>query len=190
MLNEKRGLSARLHRALDFALGVTLCSGFALVVQLFALAQAQLNLDARVLKVQRQRNQRISLLLGLAEQRHDFLFVHQQLALAQRVFVEDVSHLIRADVHALDKDFAVAEDAVRILQAYRALTNRLDLCAEQLNAAFISLLNEIIVSGFFVGGYLLCAFFLYSHGSDHPFVSVFFIISFYVRKVKNICLKY
>ena len=80
-------------------------------------------------------------------------------------------------MHALDENFPIAEDAVGILQADCALPDGLDLRAGQLDAALICLLDKIVVSGFFIGGNLLCALLVNSHDSDHPFISVSYIIT-------------
>ena len=50
-----------LHSPVDGALGVTLGGVGALVVELFALAQAQLHFDAAMLEVERKRHKSVAL---------------------------------------------------------------------------------------------------------------------------------
>ena len=60
----------------------------------FALAQAQLQLDAPLFKVKRERHQRVALQLDLLPQTADLRLVCQQTPRTARVLVEDVALLI------------------------------------------------------------------------------------------------
>lgn len=59
---------ALLHSAFDLAACVALCHIVALVVELLALAEPDLHLDAGVLEIHGHRNKRVAALLHLTEQ--------------------------------------------------------------------------------------------------------------------------
>ena len=139
-----------LHGALHVALGGAFCHVLALVVELFALAETDLHLDAAVLEIQADGDQRIAGLLDDAVETSDLLFVHEQLAHAHRVAVEDVALLIGRDVHAVDKDFALVDRAPAVLEVDPALTDGFDLGAEQLDACLVALFDKIVVPRLFV----------------------------------------
>ena len=83
-----------LHGALDLPLGIPLCGGCALIVQFFALAQANLHLDPAALEIDGQGDQGIAVLLDLAVETHDLPLVHQQSSGTLLVPVEDVAVVI------------------------------------------------------------------------------------------------
>ena len=67
-----------LHSPVDRALGVALGGVGTLVVELFALAQAQLHFDAAMLEVERKRHKGVTLQLALLMQPPDLILVGQQ----------------------------------------------------------------------------------------------------------------
>ena len=130
-------------------------------MELFALAQAQLQLDPAALEVQRQGNEAVAVPLDIAEQLQDLPLVHQQLPLAQRVPVKDVSLFIGGNMHPDHKQLAVLDGAVAVLQVDRTGAKAFDLGARQGQAAFIGFLHEIVVPGLAVDGDDLAVGFLF-----------------------------
>ena len=141
------------HTTLDHTVCVALGGVIALVVQLFTAAKTDLDLDVRSAEIQRQRDQRKSLLRNKAVQLHDLTLVHEQLFVAQRILVKDIPLLIRADVHALDKDLTVLDVTVRILQIHSAIANALDLCTVQSDTCLVFLVHKVFVPRLFILGY-------------------------------------
>ena len=84
---------------LDGALHVALCGAFchilAFIIELFALAQTYLKLNAAVLEVQADRNERVARLLDNAVKTVDLLFVHQQSAHPNGIAVKNIALLVR-----------------------------------------------------------------------------------------------
>jgi hypothetical protein len=91
--------------------------------------------------------------------------MHQQLALASRLFIEDIALFIGAYVHTDDEKLAVLDRAVAILEIYRALTDAFDLCTEKSDARFVFFVYEIVVICFFILRYDFSSLlFVISHG--------------------------
>jgi len=157
---------AVLHGTIHTALGIPLGGGISLVVQLFALGQGQLNLDPAVLKVERQRYQGVAVPLDVAVEPHDLPLVHEQLALPQRIAVEEVALLVGADVQPDDEKLAVFDGAIAVLHVHRAGAETLDLGARQGDAGLEGLDDVVIVPGLAVLGDLLGSFL--KHGSTPP----------------------
>ena len=139
-----------LERPFDVALCRAFCHILALIVELLALAKTDLKLNAAVLEIQADRNQRVARLLYDAEKAVDFLFVHKEPAHAHRVAVKDISLLVWRDVHSVDEDLALDNGTPAVLKVHSALTDRLYLGAEQLDARLIAFLNKIIVVRLFI----------------------------------------
>ena len=133
------------HRAVDLTARVLVCGVLPLVIQLFALAEGDLDLHAGILQIDGNRNNRVAVELDLLEQAHDLALMHQQAARAHRVFVEDVALLIGADVHLTQPELTVLDLTPCVLEVQRAETNGLDLRAEQLDAGLEAFLNKIFV---------------------------------------------
>ena len=129
-------------------------------MQLFALAQADLDLDARVFEIDRERDQRVPVLLGLAEQVADLALVHQQLAHAQRVLIKDVALFVGGNMHPAHEKLAILESAVGILEIDLPLADGFHLGARKLDARLVFILHKVVMPCFFVGRDLLCAFFV------------------------------
>ena len=87
--------------ALNIALSITRGHIGSLVVELFALAQTDLHLHPRTLKVHGKRNERITDGFGKAKKPHDLALVHEQTAHPHGIAVKDVALLIRADMAAV-----------------------------------------------------------------------------------------
>ena len=133
-------------------------------MQLFAFAQTDFNLHARAFEINRQRNDRIAVLLGLAEQVDDLALVHEQLTHAQRVLIEDIAFFVRRNVHAAHENLTVLERTVGILEIDLSQTDGLYLGTRKLDARFILFLDKVVMPCLFVGRNLLCALFVNSHG--------------------------
>lgn len=84
---------------------VFFCNILSLIKQFFTFCQTDFYLYQAVAEVNLQRYQSIALLCNLPFQFADFIFVKQQLLYSQRVFIENISFLIWADVHSIDKHF-------------------------------------------------------------------------------------
>ena len=79
------------QRAVDLTARVLIGGVLPLVIELFALAQADFHLDAAMLEVERKGNESIALQLALLVQAPDLGLVGQQTPHPQRVLIEDVS---------------------------------------------------------------------------------------------------
>ena len=131
--------------SVDLSVGLFFREGVSLIVQLLSSAKSDLDLDVLSRKVKREGNESISLLCHQTAKLHDLLFVHQKLSIPQRLSVENVALLIRADVHSHHKELSVLDGAIGILQVDRALTNAFDLGAEQGDPRLVFFVHEIIV---------------------------------------------
>lgn len=76
--------------------------------------------------------------------------MQQQPPRTHGVFIVDIAFFIRADVHLTDPYLAVLDGAPRIFEVQRALTERLDLRAEQLNSGLEAFFYKVFVKGFVV----------------------------------------
>src|SRR5512145_1055309 len=117
----KRGLSAvsgllllAAHGALDVAPGLPLRDVVPLVVEFLSPAEADLELDARALEVELQRDEGQSPLLRLPEQVVDLLPLEEKLAGAQRIDFAQVAVRVRRDVHVLDEGLAPLDHPVGV----------------------------------------------------------------------------
>ena len=125
---------------------VSLCrSSITLVMQLFSLRKTDLQFHAGILQVNGKLYKGVSVLLDLRIQFVDLPAMHQQPPGPERILIEDIALLIRRDMHTVDKHLAVFKVAEGILQIDLSLTNGLDLGADEFDAGFVTLLNEIIM---------------------------------------------
>jgi len=139
------------QRPLDIALCVPLGGGFALVVQLFPFAEADQHFGVAVAYIHLQRHKRKAFLLGQAEQLMNLHLMQQQLARSRRVRrVVAVAFFVRADVHIVQENLAVADGCERIVQVCAAAPERLDLGTGQHDPRFVRVLDEVVVGRFFV----------------------------------------
>src|SRR5579859_274464 len=72
--------------------------GFPLIPELFTLGECKFYFHSTIFEVHARRNQRQTLLLGLADQLTDLFFVHQQLPGPERGVIVDVAMLVFADM--------------------------------------------------------------------------------------------
>ena len=127
-------------------------------MELFAPAEPQLQLHPGALEIKAQGDQAVAVALHIAEELQDLPPVHQQLALAHGVPVEDIALLIGGDVHPVDEKLAAVNRAIAVLQIDGPGPQAFDLGARQGDAAFIGLLHEIVVPRLAVDGDLLDLF--------------------------------
>src|SRR5699024_1267948 len=117
-----------------------------------------------------QGNDGIALLHDAGVELADLRLVQEELLGPQGILVEDVSVVVRADVHALDKGLAVADLDVAVLEVALARADGLDLRAKELDARLQLILYEVIVPRLAVLRALLDAF---RHGKSPPLREVF-----------------
>src|SRR6516165_107397 len=113
-------------------LGVAGLEQVALVVEATALGQGELHLCLPVPEVERHRDQRQRLLLGLADELVDLGPVQQQLAFAVGVVGPEAGgELPRRDVHLEEPDLAVVDPRVGLVELGLAAAEGLDLRSQQ-----------------------------------------------------------
>lgn len=134
----------------------------ALVVQLLAAADAEIDLDAPVLEEHLQRHERQSLRLGLQLEVEDLLRVHEQLALALRLVVEPVAEAVARDVRPQEPELALQHGAVGPGERDLPLPARLHLGSRKDDTALDRLEYGIVVPGLSVLG---------EDGIELPFLS-------------------
>ena len=141
-----------------FPLHILLPDILALVIELLAPCQTDLDLDPAVLEIDLQGHQGIALGLDLAGQLEDLSLVQEQAAFAQGLTVEDIALFIRADVHAFNESFSMIDGYISFLDTALAHADRFDLCSEKLDPAFVFFFYKVIVVGLLVVGYQLHRF--------------------------------
>ena len=152
--------------AVDLALRVALRGCLALVVVLLALAHAQLDLHARVLEIDRERDEGVAVLLDERMELVDLTLVQQQPLGAVGVVVEDVALVVGRDVHGVDHGLAVFHNAVAVLEVERSRADGLDLRPLQLDTGLETVLHKVVVIGLAVLRRDLDSLFL--HGTVPP----------------------
>ena len=88
-----------------------------------AAGQREFNFHSAILEIQTGGDEGQALLLGLADELANLLFMDQQLAGAQGRVVEDVAVIIRADVAVEQPEFAVLEQSVGVFEVRLSGTN-------------------------------------------------------------------
>ena len=104
-----------LQSSFNVARGFSLCVVISFIIQFFALAQAKLDLHPTVLKIKRQRNKRHALLHNSCVELDYLALMHEQSSRAHRVFIKNVALFIRAYMQRSDKQLAVFDRAVAVL---------------------------------------------------------------------------
>ena len=123
--------------ALYRALSVSFSGSLALIVQLFTLAQPDLQLCPAVFYIQLKRNDTQTLLLILLKQLSDLFFMQQEPFFTHRVSVKYIPLLVWRNMHSNGKHLAIVHTAKRILQIHPALTDGLDFRPVQRYACLI-----------------------------------------------------
>ena len=143
-------VGAVLEAALDFTVRFRLGDGIPLIVQLFASAKSDLNLEPGAFEIDLERNQGITLLGDEALELHDLLFVHEQAAVAKGLAVENIAVLVGADVDTDGVELTVLNRAVGILEVDATAADALDLGSVELDPCLVLLVDEVVVICFFV----------------------------------------
>ena len=81
--------------------------------------------------------------------------MHEELPCTERVFVEDITFFIRADVHVVDIYFAVLNANERLLHATLTHTDGLHFRTDERNAGFVFFFDKILVICLFIVRYQL-----------------------------------
>ena len=123
---------------------------FPLVVELFTTGEADLHFHQAAFEIDFQRHQGEAFFFDFSHQFVDLIAVHEKFFHAQRVFVEDVSFLIGADMHAVDEDFAVFNPDEGFLDAAFSHTKGFHLRTVKGNAGLKGIFNKEVMIGFFV----------------------------------------
>ena len=105
--------------------------------------QTQQQLYAAVgIKVELQRNQRITTVAKFAVKKVDLLAVQQQTTAAIRVTIPHATMAIRVDMQSDEPALAATNQRKSVSDLAGALANRLDLGATQLNTALKRLIDK------------------------------------------------
>ena len=155
------------HNSVYIALGLAVSLAVALVVQLFALAQAKFDLDAAVLEIQRKRDERNAVLHDAGVELEYLALMHEQAARPDGVAVENIALLIRRDVHTADEKLTILHGAERILEIDVPRADRLDLRSGKLYPGLKALKHKVFMKSLAVAGYFLYALLL-RHAAHSP----------------------
>ena len=139
-------------RSLDLATGFAGLDAFAPVVLFLAFRERQLDLrPALFRKINPQRDEGEPFLLRLPDQLVDFLPMQQQLAGAQGIVIHDIAVAVRADVTMVEKDLAVIDGGVAVLEIHPAIAQRLHFSPAKHHTRLQPLFNEVVVVGLPIG---------------------------------------
>src|SRR5262245_25807423 len=139
--------AASLHRGACLAVDLAAADGLALVVRLFAFHQRKGDLDAALLHVHPQWNQRQSLLHHAASQFLDLVAVEEELAVAPFLVMGIAGVAVGTDVHVQQPDFALVNPCVAVPQVDRTFANRFHFSSEQDDTRFPGVEDVIVVEG-------------------------------------------
>src|SRR5687768_3554302 len=137
---------------LDLAAGVALGHVVPLVVGLLALREREGGLDAAVLEVQVERDEREPALLDLPDQLVDLAAVHEDLALAPRGVVGPGALRVLGDVHVLQPDLAVVDRGEAVDQRGATGPQALHLGAGERQAHLVGVEDRVVVPRLLVLG--------------------------------------
>src|SRR3954468_16925223 len=140
------------ERALHLALELALLDRLALVADVLAPGQRDLDLRAWALEVQARRHQRQALLLGLADQPLDLALVHEQLARALGLMVLARRRPVGRDVDVVQPHLAVLDRGVAVLELRLAAAEGLDLGAREHEAGLPLVHQVVAVARLAIGG--------------------------------------
>src|SRR5215831_6329449 len=145
-------LRSSLDRSFDFPACLTGLDRLSTVVLPLAPRETDFDLGMSALgEVYAERNQRKSLLLGLADQFVDFFPMQQQLSGPGRIMVHNIPVAIGTDVALMQKEFALADGGVTVLQVHASFPEGLHFRPLEHDAGFKLLFDEIIVVGLPIG---------------------------------------
>lgn len=145
------------HNSVNFTPGLALGIAFTLVMQFFALAQAQFYLHPAVFKIQRERNECNAILHYLRLKFHDLPLVHQKSARANRIPVKDISMFVRADMHSPHKQFSILNRTEAILQIDLAGPDRFHFGSCELDPSLKAFQDKVFMKSLTIIGYFFDA---------------------------------
>src|SRR5215472_15574428 len=132
-----RSRSAAAGDAFDFPADFALFDRFALVMQLFSTAEAELHLCEPALEIDAQRDERQALLLKRAGQALDLARVEQQLSVARRLVLgKEGATLVGRDAHVDQPRLTIAEPDKTVAQSTTVRPQALHLGAGEHETRF------------------------------------------------------
>lgn len=134
-----------LYSALNIPLCCLCCHVITLVVELFTLAKPYLDFHHRTLEIYRYWYKRKPLLLDLAQKVHYLLFVEQKLPDPHGVAIENVTVVVRRNVHTLYPKLAVVYRTPAIFQVNAAAAYGFDFRAYKLNSRLVAVEDKIFM---------------------------------------------
>src|SRR5262245_17590117 len=138
--------TAGLQQLVLVAFPVALFLGGALVDLALAVGEAELHFrDAAVVEIDRERNERHALALGLAVQLLDLAALQQELPRAPRLVVEAVGGFVFREIGVVEPDLAVLLDREGLVDADAPQAQRLHLGAGQHHAGIERVLDEEVM---------------------------------------------
>lgn len=155
-----------LHSALDLSVCRFLCHILALVIELFASAKTDSDLDVRALEIEGKGNEGISLSRYETRKLHDLALMHEELSRAKGVSVENISLLVGADMYTEGKELTLVDLAIGILEIYRTAPQRFYLGSIERDPRLVYLVYKIIVPCLSVFGNGFRAFFSIAHNNS------------------------
>jgi len=132
------------EQAAFLALPVATLLGFALVVQLFAARESQLELGApAVVEVDAQGNERHAFALDRADQLVRFALMQEQFSRAARLMVQAIGLKVFGDIGVDEKDLAILLAGVGFGDVRLSLPQRFHLRAAKRNPGLEGVLDEV-----------------------------------------------
>ena len=136
----------------DGSLGITVSDIMPFVIEFFASTKPDLQLDARPLEIQLQRNDRKTPLLDSYMQIVDLFSIKEKLPYAKGVYDPLVAVGIWRYVHVFNEYFFIAEGGETVGDVDPSLPYRLDLVSMEHYSAFEGFEDLIFVPGAAVRG--------------------------------------
>ena len=130
-----------------------------LIVKLLSFGQSNLHFYKTSFEVYFHWNNRVSFLRDLTDHLLNLFLVHQKLAPPERIFVENISLFIWADMHTIEDHLPIFNMDKGFLDAALAHAHGLYFGSSKSDTGFKSLFEKIIVIDFFIVGYLLLRLF-------------------------------
>ena len=124
-----------------------------LIVKLLSFGQSNLHFYKTSFEVYFHWNNRVSFLRDLTDHLLNLFLVHQKLARPERIFVENISLLIWADMHTIEDHLPIFNMDKGFLDAALAHAHGLYFGSSKSDTGFKSLFEKIIVIDFFIVGY-------------------------------------
>ena len=118
---------------------------------MLTFAKPYFELYERLLQINPERNEGVSLFVYLAYKLSDFAFMQKQPSFTSAILtVERPAAIVHRNVHSFDENFRLVHGTIRVLKAYVARFYGLNLSPVQLYSDFERILYEIFESRFSV----------------------------------------